>query len=103
MKETGGLGDWATRDCSARGLLRVQLPVVRDELDLPRLRDLLLAVRQELVRKYFAQPGIQINEVAFQLGYEDTNSFYRAFRNWEGTTPSQWRTNWKETGVPSLS
>jgi AraC-like DNA-binding protein len=66
-------------------------------------RDLLLAVRQELVRKYFAQPGIQINEVAFQLGYEDTNSFYRAFRNWEGTTPSQWRTDWKETGVSSLS
>ena len=66
-------------------------------------RDLLLEVRQELVRKYFAQPGIQINEVAFQLGYEDTNSFYRAFRNWEGTTPSQWRTDWKETGVSSLS
>ena len=66
-------------------------------------RDLLLAVRQELVRKYFAQPGIQINEVAFQLGYEDTNSFYRAFRNWEGTTPSQWRTDWKETGVSSVS
>jgi AraC-like DNA-binding protein len=66
-------------------------------------RDLLLGIRQELVRKYLAQPGIQINEVAFQLGYEDTNSFYRAFRNWEGTTPSQWRTDWKATGVSSLS
>ena len=66
-------------------------------------RGLLLAVRQELVRNFFAQPGIQINEVAFQLGYEDTNSFYRAFRNWEGTTPSQWRTDWKGTGVSSLS
>lgn len=54
-------------------------------------RDLLLSVRQELVREYLARPGMQINEVAFLLGYEDTNSFYRAFRNWEGTTPSHWR------------
>lgn len=66
-------------------------------------RDLLLAVRQELVRKYFAQPGMQINEIAFQLGYEDTNSFHRAFRSWEGTTPSQWRTDRKEPWVSTLS
>jgi AraC-like DNA-binding protein len=54
-------------------------------------RDILLALRQELVREYLARPGIQINEVAFLLGYEDANSFYRAFRNWEGTTPAHWR------------
>ena len=66
-------------------------------------RDLLLAVRQELVREYLTQPGIQINEVAFLLGYEDTNSFYRAFRNWEGTTPSHWKTDSREAGVSSLS
>jgi len=66
-------------------------------------RDLLLAVRQELVRTYLAQPGIQINEVAFQLGYEDTNSFFRAFRNWEGTTPSHWRMDGREAGVSGLS
>ena len=66
-------------------------------------RDLLLAVRQELVREYLTRPGIQINEVAFLLGYEDTNSFYRAFRNWEGTTPSHWRTDSREVSLSSLS
>ncbi|GED31723.1 hypothetical protein BCE02nite_28640 [Brevibacillus centrosporus] len=30
-------------------------------------------------------------EVAFLIGYEDQNSFYRAFRLWEGDTPSNWR------------
>jgi len=25
------------------------------------------------------------------IGYEDQNSFYRAFRLWEGNTPSNWR------------
>jgi aldehyde dehydrogenase (NAD+) len=28
---------------------------------------------------------------ACYLGYEDSDSFYRAFRTWEGTTPSQLR------------
>jgi AraC-like DNA-binding protein len=25
------------------------------------------------------------------LGYQDTSSFYRAFREWEGVTPVRWR------------
>ena len=25
------------------------------------------------------------------VGYEDPNSFYRAFRSWEGKTPAEWR------------
>ncbi len=25
------------------------------------------------------------------LGYEDQNSFFRAFRQWEAQTPSDWR------------
>jgi AraC-like DNA-binding protein len=47
--------------------------------------------RQELVRQYLLQPSIDTNEVAYLLGYEDPNSFYRAFRTWEGTTPAHWR------------
>ncbi len=30
-------------------------------------------------------------EVAFLLGFEELNSFTRAFRAWEGTTPGRWR------------
>ena len=37
------------------------------------------------------RPEMDVKEVAFLLGYEDSNSFYRAFRTWEGTTPSQLR------------
>jgi AraC-like DNA-binding protein len=54
-------------------------------------RQLILEARQELVRQYLTQTSMEINEVAYLLGYEDANSFYRAFRAWEGTTPAHWR------------
>jgi aldehyde dehydrogenase (NAD+) len=38
-----------------------------------------------------SRPEMDVTEAAFLLGYEDSNSFYRAFRTWEGTTPSQLR------------
>lgn len=54
-------------------------------------RQLLNDTRRELVREYLANPSVEITEAAFLVGYEDTSSFYRAFRSWEGTTPAEWR------------
>ncbi|ANE45171.1 AraC family transcriptional regulator [Paenibacillus swuensis] len=52
---------------------------------------LLTQARHEQARAYLADPSLGIKEVAFLIGYEDQNSFYRAFRLWEGDTPSNWR------------
>ena len=30
-------------------------------------------------------------EVTCLLGYQDTTSFYRAFRDWAGISPGEWR------------
>lgn len=54
-------------------------------------RELLAEVRQELGRQLLSDPASVIDEVAFLLGYQDTSSFYRAFRDWEGITPNRWR------------
>ena len=54
-------------------------------------RQVLSETRHELVRQYLGDPAIEITEAAFLVGYEDPNSFYRAFRSWEGTTPAEWR------------
>jgi len=54
-------------------------------------RELLNETRQELVRQYLRDNSVEITEAAFLLGYEDPNSFYRAFRSWEGKTPAEWR------------
>ena len=52
-------------------------------------RQLLNETRHELVRQYLVDPSVEITEAAFLGGYEDPNSFYRAFRSWEGTTPAE--------------
>ena len=54
-------------------------------------QQLLGDARRELWREYLTQPDVQLKEVAYLLGYDDVNSFYRAFRAREGTTPAQWR------------
>lgn len=53
-------------------------------------RELVLETRRELACDYLTQ-HMPIAEVAYLVGYEDLNSFYRAFRQWEGITPAQWR------------
>ncbi|KUP24397.1 AraC family transcriptional regulator [Paenibacillus sp. DMB5] len=52
---------------------------------------LLTQARHEQAREYLADPSLEIKEVACLVGYEDQNSFYRAFRIWEGATPARWR------------
>jgi AraC-like DNA-binding protein len=48
--------------------------------------------RRNLAHHYLKQSNVELNEVAFLLGFEDANSFFRAFQLWEGTSPNEWRT-----------
>jgi AraC-like DNA-binding protein len=54
-------------------------------------RTLLSEARQELCKPLLADSSIEIDEIACLLGYEDVNSFYRAFREWKNMTPGRWR------------
>lgn len=47
--------------------------------------------RHQLARHYLTNSVLELNEAAYLLGYEDGNSFVRAFRSWEGVPPARWR------------
>jgi AraC-like DNA-binding protein len=55
-------------------------------------RQLLNDARHELARFYLKEPSLSVSEIAYLLSYEDPSSFFRAFHEWEGTTPSEWKT-----------
>ncbi len=47
--------------------------------------------RHQMARYYLSNSILELNEAAYLLGFEDPNSFGRAFRTWEGIPPSDWR------------
>jgi AraC-like DNA-binding protein len=47
--------------------------------------------RHQMARYYLSNSVLELNETAYLLGFEDPNSFGRAFRMWEGVPPSDWR------------
>jgi AraC-like DNA-binding protein len=47
--------------------------------------------RHQMARYYLSNSVLELNETAYLLGFEDPNSFGRAFRTWEGIPPSDWR------------
>ncbi|CAH1191888.1 hypothetical protein PAECIP111892_00779 [Paenibacillus auburnensis] len=65
-------------------------------------KQLLTEARHEQALEYLADPSLDIKEVAFLIGYEDQNSFYRAFRLWEGDTPARWRSEHLSPAVTTV-
>ena len=54
-------------------------------------RAVLDQVRSEHARGYLSSTAFSDSEISFLLGFEDPNSFYRAFRSWSGMSPSEFR------------
>lgn len=55
--------------------------------------------RRDLARHYINDTQMPISEISLMLGYRETNSFFRAFKEWFGRTPQQARDNTKDPRV----
>ncbi len=49
--------------------------------------------REALAKHYLVQTNLSGTEIAFLIGFDDPNSFFRAFHQWTGQTPQQVRTS----------
>ena len=80
------IGDIASAMCVSSRTLQRRL--VEAGTSYQRLLD---EVRQEVACGLLRGTDLETGEIAFFLGYEELNSFSRAFQGWEGMTPSRWR------------
>ncbi|MDM0050462.1 AraC family transcriptional regulator [Variovorax sp. J22R24] len=53
--------------------------------------ELLDATRKELASGYVQQSSLSITEITFLLGFSDTSNFTRAFKRWQGVSPTSFR------------
>ena len=55
--------------------------------------------RHLMARYYLSNSALELTEAAYLLGFEDPNSFGRAFRSWEGMPPGDWRESHRPAAV----
>ena len=60
-------------------------------------KEMLAQTRRELGEKYILDSSLTLTEISFLLGFSDTSSFSRAFRNWTGQSPSARRASRNES------
>ena len=53
----------------------------------------LLMVRMERAKELLREKELKIQDISLRVGYSDTNYFSKAFRNYTGLTPSEFRKN----------
>lgn len=79
--------DWVART------LGVSVRTLQRQLDAERwtFRSLTEDVRAELARVYVADENRAIGEIPYLLGYAEPRHFFRSFKRWTGTTPTEFR------------
>ncbi|MEO0561685.1 MAG: AraC family transcriptional regulator ligand-binding domain-containing protein [Chloroflexota bacterium] len=80
-------GQYAMADVAAKLAVSPRTLHRRLKAEGTTFQNVLDELREELARHYLSQSEYSSTEIAFLLGYEETNSFYRAFRAWTGQTP----------------
>lgn len=62
-------------------------------------RAVLTEIRQKLAEQYIRDTNLTLTEVSYMLGFSESSSFSRAFKNWTGQSPSEARDASTSTGL----
>lgn len=81
----------AMSDVAAKLALSPRTMQRRIEAEGTSYQQLLRETREAVARHYLANTALPAAEISFLLGFDEPNSFYRAFRSWTGTTPDSVR------------
>ncbi|RML95578.1 Transcriptional regulator, AraC family [Pseudomonas syringae pv. maculicola] len=60
-------------------------------------------LRDSLARHYLRSTAMSSAQISFLLGFEDANSFARAFQSWTGSTPGKVRAEMDNSRHPSTA
>ena len=92
QKLLGGLGLGATLNDMASELALSSRSLRRKlEQEGTSYRDLVEEERRQLALQLLSNTSMKIEEVAAHLAYTDAGGFVRAFRRWQGCSPSEYR------------
>ncbi len=54
-------------------------------------RNQMITIRKDLAVDYLTNSGLSITDITFMLGYSQESAFSRAFKQWTGQNPSEYR------------
>lgn len=58
----------------------------------------LAQVRETLAKQYLQDAALSLTDIAMLLAYSEQSAFQRAFKQWTGKTPREWRLNLSDKG-----
>lgn len=59
-------------------------------------RDYVLNQKMERAKYLLTSTDVNIGEISYAVGYDDYRSFYRAFKNYTGYTPSEYQAQYQK-------
>ena len=60
-------------------------------LEAENFQSVLQSVRLDLADHYLESSTLSLGEISFLLGFQESNSFIRAYSSWKGTSPASYR------------
>jgi AraC-like DNA-binding protein len=88
-----GLGEGAATESSIATVMNTSIRNLNRKLSSEgtSFKSLLMEIRRELAEQYISDSTLTLTEISFLLGFSEVSSFSRAYRRWEGQSPSEVR------------